>query len=188
MPAINLDQKVLFECAVAEGITAFKAAVKKYSTENFYAFCFYTDNDVTSIYPHAHTREGLKRIYTGRDSDERNYYQWAPAEWSLDFGQYSRRGLMARTNKILYPDSSEVDENARSFGARKKKTIVTLTNALLAIREAKVFHGNAGKKEIAFWVNIGDSDTGERKWMFHSAFPHLDPADVRELKRLYELR
>lgn len=188
MPSIHLDQNQLFERAVSEGTAAFTKAISKYPKERFYAFCFYTDNDVTSIYPHANTREGLKRIYAGRDSEERNYYKWAPAEWGLNFGQYGRRDLMVRTNKLLHPDDREPEETPRSFGARKKQTIVTLTKALLAIRDAKVFQGHSARKKLAFWVNIGDSDTHERKWMLHPSFPHLDSVDVRELKRLFEIR
>lgn len=187
MPAQNLDESRLFETAVREGTKAFRSAIEKYGGERFYAFCFYTNNDVTSVYPTANTEEGFRRICASDDPDDLNYYRWAPAEWDLDFGQFEETDLMLKTNRRLYPHyAKDENESAEQFGHRKRQTLVTLTNVLLRIRESGLFASRAVRDRLAFWVNIGDAMPGEIEWMFQPAIPHLDMEDVTELRRLFE--
>ena len=185
MPSQSLDQETLLTTAVAEGTTALQRAINAFPTESFYAFCFYTDNDVTSIYPTANTVEALQRI-DGYESDK-NYYRWSPAEWQLDFGQYGKPDLMVRTNKLLYPNyESESEEPDDWFALRKQKTLNTLTTALLSIRESGLFSGSAAHEKVAFWVNIGDAYGTEIEWMLKPAFKHLRITDRREISALFE--
>lgn len=187
MPAQRLNQDQLFEVALQEGTAAFEAAIAQYNNERFYAFCFYTDNDVTSIYPTANTLEGFERIYPGGNPSDRNYYKWYPGEWDLDFGQLGDRDLMEATNTLLYPDSSnEANETDEAFGERKRQTLITLTRVLLTICEVKVFANHGVHERLAFWVNIGDAIEQEIEWMFQPALPHLKTNDVHELRQLFE--
>jgi hypothetical protein len=187
MPAQNLDQSRLLDTAVSEGKAAFQAALAKYPNERFYAFCFYTDNDVSSVYPTASTTEGSQRICNSDDPDDLNYYRWAPAEWDIDFGQFGDADLMLETNKLLHPDYSNYgDEPAVQFGERKRQTLITLTNALLKTRESGIFANRAVRDRIAFWINIGDAMPEEIEWMFQPAIPHLETDDVTELRRLFQ--
>ncbi len=187
MPEQNLDQSRLLDTAVSEGKAAFQAALAKYPTDRFYAFCLCTDNDVTSVYPTANTTEGFQRICNSDDPDDVNYYRWAPAEWDIDFGQFGDADLMPRTNKLLHPDYSNYrDEPAVQFGERKRKTLMTLTDALLEIRESGIFTNRAVRERLAFWINIGDAMPGEIEWMFQPAIAHLETVDVTELRRLYQ--
>ena len=47
------------------------AALAAYPQEQFYAFCLYTDNDVTSVYPTANTAEGFQRIWSSDAPEDR---------------------------------------------------------------------------------------------------------------------
>lgn len=186
MPSKNLDQNRLFEAAVREGTAAFQAAISQYPQEQFYAFSFYTDNDVTSLYPVANTVEGLQRIDPGDDPEERNYYQWTPDEWDIDFGQYDEADLMAETNQLLQPtaDEYELDESLEAFGERKRCTLLTLNKALLSIRETGIFSGHSAREKLAFWVNIGDPMPDEVEWMLNPTIPHLEAQDAAALQAL----
>jgi hypothetical protein len=189
MPAQNLDQAALLAAAVDEGLSAFKAAVAKYRGERFYAFCFYTDNDVTSVYPTAATLEGFERVCpTDAAPQDRLYYRWAPAEWDLDFGQHASARFMTLTNRLMYPAADEPDEPPGAFGARKRRTLATLTAALLEIRAVGVFATVATSSRIACWVNIGDAIEGEIEWMFEPAIVHLEPRDRADLRALFEFK
>lgn len=116
MPSANINQQQLFETALLEGTAAFEAAIAKYSDEHFYAFCFCTDSDVTSIYPMAHTVEGFERIYPKDKDADQAYYKWVPAEWQLDFGQFGEHSFMAQTNQRLAPDYfNEEEESTRNI-------------------------------------------------------------------------
>lgn len=186
MPSQNLNQRALAEVATREGSAAFRKALTLYPTESFYAFCFYTDNDVTSVYPHAATEEGFSRICPSDDPEDRLYYRWAPAEWDLDFGQFDRPDPMLETNRMLFPREGEPSESDDSFGERKRITLVTLTECLLSIRSSGVFSGRSTKPRLAFWVNIGDAMDSEISWMLGPALPHLHADDAEELKRMFE--
>lgn len=185
MPSQSLDQDSLLTTAISEGAAALQRAIETFPTESFYVFCFYTDNDVTSIYPTANTVEALQRI-DGYEDDE-NYYRWSPAEWQLDFGQYGKPDLMAQTNKLLYPDyESESEEPDECFDLRKQKTLNTLTTALLSIRESGLFSCAAAHEQLAFWVNISDPYGAEIEWMLEPAFKHLRLTDSKEIGALFE--
>lgn len=185
MPSQSLDQKRLLETAFAEGRAAFEAVISRYPNERFYAFCLYTDNDVTSVFPTANTIEGIERILNPA-LESRHYYQWNPAEWQLDFGHR----FMDETNNLLYPsfDPPERPDPPGAFGKRKRATIGTLSAALLRIRESGIFTGHGLHERIAFWLNIGDAMPGEIEWMFQPVLPHLDRADLDELRKLFEFR
>ncbi|MBI1375325.1 MAG: DUF4303 domain-containing protein [Phycisphaera sp.] len=188
MPSQNLDQRTLFDVVLREGTAAFRAAVARYPDERFYAFCFYADCDVTSVYPTAATVEELARSCPSSELQERKYYQWAPAEWGLDFGQFDKHDLMSETNRLLRPDyANEGDESPEVFGARKLLTLKTLSEALLKIREIGVFSGHAARDPIACWVNIGDAGDEEIRWMFEPVTSHLAPDDLRDLREVYEM-
>jgi hypothetical protein len=184
MPAHTLDFELLRKTAVREAIVAFQAAVSKYSSEEFYVFCLYTDNDVTSVYPVANTLEGLKRICAASDDEGTNYYRWAPAEWDLDFGQYEPSSHMTETNKLLYPVEHPEEEN-EVFGERKQRALVTLTDVLAEVRESGVFSGHSRHSKIAFWVNIGDAMDQEIEWMFQPAIAHLESTELQSIRRLF---
>lgn len=171
----------LLSVATSEGIAAFQAAVNKFPREKFYAFCFYTDSDLSFVYPHANTLESLARVDSGSDP---NYFRWAPAEWQLDFGQYGDAEFMSATNQHL----REQLESGGDFAATKRKTIETLTQALRNIRNSPVFRDHADEEQLAFWVNIGDASSGEIEWMFEPVIDHL-PADiVKQLRALFEFK
>jgi Domain of unknown function (DUF4303) len=114
MPEQPIDQNHLLDTAFVEGRAAFEAVIARYPTERFYAFCFYADNDVTSVFPTANTTEGIDRIFDEKQ-EERIYFQWNPAEWKLDFGS---NDFMAKTKKLLYPTSFS-PEPPSVFGKRK---------------------------------------------------------------------
>src|SRR5262245_33400752 len=143
-------QQQLLEAATREGIEAFRVAVGCFPTEKFYAFCFYVDSDMTSVYPHANTLESYQRVDSSLDP---HYFQWAPAEWKLDFGQYGDADLMKETNALLsqrdFPDSE--------FAKIKRSKIATLSQALINIKNSSIFTGHADVNRLAFWVNIGDA-------------------------------
>src|SRR5688572_29287234 len=129
MPAQNLDQRQLLEVATKETRAAFEAAILKYPNERFYAFCLYTDNDVSGVFPTANTVEGIDRIYRPDLDPDRNYWKWNPAEWEMN--RWSSG--MDETNKLLHgpwPAPPTPPETPETFGARKHETIVTLTTAL----------------------------------------------------------
>ncbi|WP_425618163.1 DUF4303 domain-containing protein [Anatilimnocola sp. NA78] len=174
-------QQQLIEVAIREGYEAFAVATRSFPADTFYAFCFYADAELTSIYPHANTLESLAQVDSSADA---NYFKWAPAEWQLDFGQYGDPGLMPETNRLLrqsYADLKTDDE----FAARKKQMIATLSEALLSIKRSSVFQGHADLERLACWVNIGDL-CGEQEWMFAPVIDEM-PADVvEELRQLFE--
>lgn len=185
MPAHNLDFDLLRKTAVREAIVAFQAAVSKYSDETFYVFCLYTDNDVTSVYPVANTLEGFQRICAASNNEEPNYYQWAPAEWDLDFGQYDQSGFMAKTNKLLYP-TEYPEESGEVFGERKRRALIALTEVLAEVRESGVFSDHSRHSRIAFWVNIGDAMDREIEWMFQPTIQHLESVDLQQIRQLFD--
>ena len=186
MPKQGLEQKRLLETAFLDGRAEFEAVIAKYPKERFYAFCFYTDNDVTSVFPTANTVEGIDRIFDPT-LESRLYYRWNPAEWKLDFGNHR---LMVETNNLLYPsfDPPEPEEPSSEFGKRKRDTIRTLNAALLKIRESGIFSGHSVRDRIAFWLNIGDAMPGEIEWMFQPVLSHLDREDIDELRKLFVFR
>lgn len=175
------SQEALLEAAVREGLVAFQAAIAKYPNEQFYAFVFYVDIDITGAYPHAHTFESLARLDTSADP---NYYKWAPAEWQLEFGQYGDSEFMRETNALL---QSKGDGGKAGFGNLKRQTLATLAQALLQIRDSGIFQGHADVSRLACWPNVGDA-CGEEEWMFEPVVKHLPPDIVEELRALFEFK
>lgn len=176
-------QELLLETATREGIEAFRAAVEKYPEEKFYAFVFYVDNDITSVYPHANTVEQYEQLET---SDDPTYFKWAPAEWPLDFGQYGDSEFMRETSALLNSKQDGADSPS-DFGELKRQTLATLAQALLEIRKSGIFKGHADVKRLACWPHVGDA-CGEEEWMFEPVIKHL-PADiVKELRALFEFK
>jgi hypothetical protein len=175
----SIQQKLL-ETATREGIEAFRAAVERFPAERFYAFCFYADGDVTSVYPHANTVESYERVDSSQDP---NYFKWNPAEWQLDFGQYGDSGWMRDTNAMLSQPGLQDD----AFEENKRQKMAILSQALINIKNSSVFSGHADLDRLAFWVHIGDLG-GEEEWMFEPVIDHM-PADVVEdLRKLFEFR
>jgi hypothetical protein len=191
MPARNLDQATLFDTAVREGKAAFAKAIEAAPGEHFYAFAFYSDNDVTGVYPAANTLESYRRAYQGpEDSEEGIYYKWAPAEWNLDFGQFGSGDLMNETTKLMYPPNSDYDarEPIDEWYTRKVATIKTLNNALFRIREDGVFAGRSDPAKLACFLNIGDAMDDEIELMFQDIIKDLDPGVVVEMRRLFQFK
>jgi hypothetical protein len=171
-------KKQLIDTASHEGISAFSQAIERFPAERFYAFCFYADSDVTSVYPHANTIEGYKRVDSSLDP---LYFKWAPAEWKLDFGQYGKSDLMKDTNALL----RRRDFADSEFSKIKRANIAALSQALINIKNSSIFTGHADTDRLAFWVNIGDA-CGEEEWMFEPVIDYI-PADiVEELRQLFE--
>jgi hypothetical protein len=175
------SQEVLLEAATREGTEAFRVSIEKYPNEQFYAFVFYVDNDITGAYPHAHTVESLQRVDTSADP---NYYKWAPAEWQLEFGQYGDSEFMRETSALL---QSKGDGGKAGFGKLKQQTLATLSQALLQIRESGIFEGHSDVKRLAFWTNVGDA-CGEEEWMFEPVIKHMPEDVVEELRALFEFK
>lgn len=174
------DQLRLLAISTEEGVESFRAAIESFPDERFYAMCFYSDSDITSLYPHANTLESLQRIDVSHDP---NYFKWAPAEWKLNFGQYSSSVFMKETNKLLRASAlATVD-----FRAYKRETISVLSRALINIRNSSIFTGHADVERLAFWVNIGDA-CGEEEWMFEPVVDHMAPDIVEELRQLFEFK
>ena len=171
----------MLSIATSEGIAAFRAAVDRFPQEKFYAFCFYTDNDLSSVYPHANTIESLKRVDSSADP---NYFQWAPAEWKLDFGQYGDTDFMRQTNELLQRQAA----SASDFAKHKHEAIRTLSEALLNIKNSSVFGGHGDPDRLAFWVNIGDASEGEIEWMFEPVVDYMPTDIVEQLRTLFEFR
>jgi hypothetical protein len=179
----RFTQAVLLETATREGIEAFRAAIAKYPNEQFYAIVFYADDDITSVYPDAHTVENLARMDTSADP---NYYKWNPAEWQLEFGQYYDSDLMVETCELLRT-KDEGEYVPKSFGKLKEQTLATLAQALHNIRDSGIFQGHADEKRLAFWPHIGDV-AGEEDWMFAPVIKHLPKDIVEELRALFEFK
>lgn len=171
----------LLEAAIHEGVQAFRLATQNFPAESFYAFCFYVDAELTSLYPHANTLESLSRIDISLDP---NYFKWAPPEWRLDFGQYGDDSLMPVTNRLLRQSYNAVGSDDE-FAARKQQLIELLSRALLAIKGSPVFMGHADVERLACWVHVGDL-CGEQEWMFAPVIDHIPPDIVEELRLLFE--
>lgn len=193
MPAQDIDQTRLFDYAVREGTIAFQAAIAKFNRERFYAFCFFTDgSEVLSATPQANTIEGFQRICQSDDPERRNHYKWESSEWDLDFGQWDDDRFMIETNNQMYLDyelslKKEDDGTDReAFGKHKRQRLITLRNALLAIRESGVFKNHAIRDRLAFFVNVGDSPWGEIDVKSNPEIPHIEAEDLSELLLAYD--
>jgi len=183
MPSVNLNQQQLFETALQAGKAAFAMAIAQYNSEHFYAFCFCTDSDITSIYPMTNTLEGLERIFPKDEDADKAYYRWVPAEWQLTFGQFGEPALMSQSSQLLAPDyANENEESIEAFNERKRQTLATLSRVLLNIRESGLFDHHAVQKQLAFWVDLGDAMDEEVTWILQPVQPHLGRTDFEELR------
>ena len=182
MPPIFLQQDELLRVAKEEGLVAFRTAVCKFPDQTPYAFCFYTDNDVTGLYPAIATEQSFVEL-CGKDSEpDPTYYRWAPAEWQLCFGEDD---LMPRTNGLLRPPESDYTADDPNFAERKRAALRTLSLALLGVRE-QLFPESARSLRPACWPHIGDP-YGEEDWMFETVLPRLHADDARDLRAFFEL-
>ena len=172
------------ESAVREGTRAFATAITAFPQEHFYVFGFYTDNDITSIYPFAHTVEAYERL------DENDVYvKWAPDEWVMSFSQLAETDWMPESNKMLMPALSEYDEDESEdeFFARKIATLQTLTRALFAIRDSALFDGHRTPDGLVCFVNISDAEDDEIAMMFELVLPQLPEKTRAELRDVFGL-
>lgn len=180
-------QTKLFDFAVKEGTTSFAALVDKYPNESFYAFTFYTNNDLRGVYPFANTVEGLDRSGYDVDSEE----TWIAGEWNLAVDHTEIQ--MAETNRLLLEASDAFADDALDasvYGTQsefRQETFSTLSRALLAIRDSDVFRNHAASDRIAFWVHVGDPDGDDQKLMFRFVLEHLKASDVEQLREIYEI-
>ena len=178
MPSQFIDQDALFASAVREGQDAFSKIVALYPHDTFYVFGFYTDSDLSSIYPFAHTLEEF-----GFLGENDLYTKWSPDEWKVDFIDEE---WMEQSSEMLNNAAENYDENdsEEEILLRKQATLQTLTRALLSIRDSRIF---GRVDQVACFVLISDASEEEAQMMLEPVMKHLMPETRAELRMAFEI-
>lgn len=182
----TIDQEVLFNTALPEAIAAFQAAVDKYPTEHFYGYCFFVGPTLNCVMPHANTVEGLKRIWSEDEPEERPYYQWSSVEWDIEFGQRPTNVLMRNTNSMLFAAYDEDNEDYAGQAKQDRETLTTLAKVLLEVRNAGIFNGSGENKRPAFWIDSYEPFPMLEQPNYFVG-PYLDPVDHAEILRSLDI-
>lgn len=131
----------------------YKSICSKYPEEHFYAYCLYTDDDVTSIGPVSNKTSEINN----NDIEHLNYYKYCPEEWS-DWDDY---GLFDHVNTLIKNYYKEMEDNFEEY---RESILKEALQILKEIDNEGLFGVKSDERFLVLWI----SDSND-KYIFLSA-------------------